>query len=244
MKSILQFFLVILCLPGLAWSFSMNKDGLCFTNGTPELRRFGPMGELGSKKGICQGMSGIVSAFHEHASFQPTKTKMTYNEAMDAISELRRYHSGGCKLKKKVQITGYSNLFDFCKAHKNLLMANAIDYNTDIAVREISWNLEEFLILQDAPIKTNLGRLNLHAKVESLREDLKQGRWPLLLYYSHVVAVHSVTKTSDKVVFEIYDSNYSTSIEYTVAYSSDGLPKSGQKMIWNTTPNRLTTACW
>ncbi len=244
MNKILSLLLTFMSLQSVAATFSMEKDGLCFRNADPGLRSFGPMGVLGSKKGVCQGMSGIVSAFHEHAKFSPGKSKMTYNEALAAMAELRRYHSGGCALKKNVEITGYANLNEFCRAHKSLLMANAIDYNADIAVREISWNLDEFLILQDSPITSTLGRINLHASVESLRKRLGSGRWPLMLYYSHVVGVHSVTTHKDKVVFGLYDSNYGSSIEYTVNYAKDGLPKSGQKMIWDTTPDRLTTVCW
>jgi hypothetical protein len=242
-----NFLTLILCLSSLslfAAPFSMEKDGLCFKNADPELRRFGPLGVLGSNKGVCQGMSGIVSAFHEHATFRPSKAKMTDNEAMSAVAWLRQYHSGGCELTKKVEIDGYANLNEFCKDHKDLLMANAIDYNADIAIREISWNLEEFLSYQHTPLVTMKGRQLLHSHVESIRKIFRSGRWPLLLYHSHVVTVHSVMKYADKMVFGIYDSNYSTSIEYVITYGPDNLPKSGQKMIWNTTPDRLTTVCW
>ena len=249
MKNILCFYLVILSISAGASTFSIEKDGLCFKNGDPALKKFGPLGELGASKGVCQGMSGLVSAFHEHAKFSPTKAKMTLNETLGAISELRRYHSGGCKISRKVEITGYANLNEFCRAQKSVLLANAIDYNLDIAVREISWNLEQFLLINDNPVTSNHGRINLHLNVESLRRRLGLGRWPLMLYYGHVVGVHSVTNfykksTLDKVVFGIYDSYFSSSMEYVVHYSSDGLPKSGQKMIWDTTPSRLTTICW
>lgn len=123
-------------------------------------------------------------------------------------------------------------------------MANAIDYNLDLAIREISWNLDQFLVYQDTPLTSLGARQIFHTKIESIRKHYREGRWPLLLYYSHVVAVHSVVKYADKIVFGIYDSNYSTSIEYVITYGNDGLPKAGQKMIWDTTPDRLTTICW
>lgn len=248
MKHFIILILSLVSLSAIA-AFSVDKDGLCFKNADPALRKFGPLGVLGSNKGVCQGMSGIVSAFHEHAKFSPGKAKLTYNESMSAMAELRRYHSGGCKLSRKVEITGYANLNEFCRAQKDLFMAHAIDYNTDIAIREISWNIDEFLILQDSQITSYLGRVNFHNSVESLRKRLSAGRWPLMLYYSHVVTVLSVTNhyangIKDKVTFGLYDSNYSTSTEYVVHYAKDGLPKSGQKMIWDTTPSRLTTICW
>ncbi len=249
MKNFICLFILILCVPAFAANFVMEKDSLCFKNADPELRNYGPMGVLGSKKGVCQGMSGIVSAFHEHAKFSPNKAKMTYNESMVALAELRRYHSGGCKLSRKVEITGYANLNEFCRAQKSLFMANAIDYNADIAVREISWSLDQFLILQDSAITSYLGRLNLHNSVESIRDRWGAGRLPLMLYYSHVVTVVSITNyykagVRTKITFGLYDSNYSTSTEYTVHYGSDGMPKSGQKMLWDVTPSRLTTICW
>jgi len=148
MRHFLSLIFSPLSIPTLAASFQMERDGLCFKNANSELRRFGPLGELGSKQGVCQGMSGLVSAFHEHASFQPSKTKMTDNEAYHAVLDLRRLHSGGCGKNKKVKITGFANLNEFCQAHKDLLMANAIDYNADIAVREISTNLDQFLMFQ------------------------------------------------------------------------------------------------
>ena len=230
-------------------SFNMDVDGLCFANGSEELKRFGPLGKLGHKKGVCQGMSGLVAAFHEHASFKPTKDKMTDNEAFWAVQELRRYHSGGCASKKKIEIAGFSNLKEFCQSHRDLLLSNAIDYNADIAVREISWNLDEFLIVQDSPLTTTLGRKKIQSSIDNFRKHLVSGRWPLMLYYTHVVAVHSVHNEFingklSKVVFGIYDSNYSKSIQYTIQYSDDGLPKAGQRMIWDVTPSRLTTVCW
>lgn len=243
MKNLL-FILSLFSFSALAAPFNFAADGLCFQNGDPELKRFGPMGQLGSKKGICQGMSGIVSAVREHATFQPTKSKMSANDAFWAMAELRRYHSGGCSSSKKVKITGYANLQEFCRDHKDLLMANAIDYNADIAIREIGWNIDEFLIYTDNPITSLGGRRLMHSHINTLIDYVNEGKWPLLLYYSHVVGIHSVVKTKDKVTFGIYDSNYSKSIEYSIAYSSDGLPKPGQKMVWNATPDRLTTVCW
>lgn len=249
MKNLLGLLFFILSTSAFAANFVMEKDGLCFKNSDPDLAKFGPLGQLGVKKGVCQGMSGIVSAFHEHAKFSPGKSKMTYNESIAALLELRRYHSGGCKLSRKVEITGYANLNDFCKAQKGLFMAHAIDYNADIAVREISWYIDQFLILQDSKITSYLGRSNLHNHVESLRRRIGLGRWPLMLYYSHVVGVlsatnHYVNGKLDKVVFGIYDSNYSSSIERVVHYFKDGLPTAGQKMLWDVTPSRMTTVCW
>jgi hypothetical protein len=247
MKYLILFTLLISAFKASA--FDMQKDGLCFLNANEDLKRFGPLGVLGSSKGVCQGMSGLVAAFYEHAKFVPSEEKMSDFEASVAVSELRRYHSGDCSLNKKVKISGFSNLNEFCLAHKDLLMANAIDYNTDIAIREISWNLEEFLLLKKSPMTTLYGRTKLHQNVEALRKIYRSGRQPLLLYHSHVVAVHKVTihlnkELLTKVVFGIYDSNYKTSVEYVVHYSPDGLPTAGQKMIWNTTPSRTTTVCW
>ena len=61
------------------------------------------------------------------------------------------------------------------------------------------------------------GRKLLHSKVEEIRRIYRSGHWPLLLYHGHVVAVHSVMKYANKMVFGIYDANYSNSTEYVIA---------------------------
>lgn len=248
MNFITALFIALISLSALAAPFDIKVDGLCFKNANPELRRFGPLGILGSEKGICQGMSGIVSAFHEHATFSPGKSKMTDSEARWAVNDLLEYHSGGCSKNKKIEIKGFDNLNEFCQAHKDLLMEKAIYYNTDIALREISWKLDQFYLFKSLPVNT-IGKAILESNIQSLRKRLLSGRWPLMLYYSHVVTVHHMRYfmkggKTDKIVFGIYDSNYATSQEYTIYYDTNGLPKSGQKMIWDTTPNRLTTICW
>jgi hypothetical protein len=232
-----------------AKAFNFDTDGLCFKNGSEELKKFGPLGQLGHKKGICQGMSGVVSAFLEHATFKPGKNKLGSTEAYWAVNDILRLHSGGCRTKKKIVISGHASLSDFCRAHKDLLMEKAIDYNADIAVREISWKMDQFLLFEDSPIQSHNSRLKLHKNVLSLKSRLNEGRYPLMLYYRHVVMIHSVRHLYtegklSKVVLGIYDSNYYRSTEYVIDYSRDALPKSGQKMIWDITPSRLTTPCW
>jgi hypothetical protein len=232
-----------------AKAFNFDTDGLCFKNGSEELKRFGPLGQLGHKKGICQGMSGVVSAFLEHAVFKPNKKKMGFSEASWAVTDILRLHSGGCSPKKKIEISGYSSLNDFCRTHKDLLMANSIDYNADIAFREISWKMDQFLFFEDSPIQSLHGRLKLHKNLLSLKNRLSEGRYPLMLYYSHVVMIHSLSNLYSegklsKVVLGIYDSNFSRSTEYVIDYSHDALPKIGQRMIWDITPSRMTTPCW
>lgn len=232
---------MLISFPSFA-GFNMASDGLCFTNGTPELRRFGPLGKLGDKKGICQGMSGIVSAFHENAQFAPREAKLSPAKAAQVLANLRRLHSGDCN--KRIKISGYANLQEFCGDHRDLLMKNAIQYNADIAVREISWKLTEFLYYKDSKITSDSERQKLHNNIQSMRKELGRGRWPLLLYYSHVVGVFSAVERNGGVTFGIYDSNYSHTIEIHVPYDWDGLPMAGQKMLWDLSPRRATTICW
>lgn len=247
----LTIFILLSCLnSSFIYSFNSETDSLCFLNQNGEFSDFGYIGEFSDKKGVCQGMSGLVSAFHAHAKFVPNRPKMSDGEAYFALGDLRHYHSGGCSSSKKVEIAGYKNLKEFCHDHKNLLKGEAILYNADIAVREISWNLASFLMYQDTPIVSNMARFKLHQAVMSFKKRLNAGKWPLMLYYSHVVAVHKmrIIKDQNQVIKSIklalYDPNEVSSEEYTIEYSTDGLPKAGQKMLWDTTPSRLTTICW
>lgn len=249
MRSIALLFTFLFYLPISARSFDITKDGLCFKNYDPALREFGILGTLGSKEGICQGMSGLVSAFYEHATFSPQKPKLTTSETIEAIEELRRYHSGACKLSRKVEIKGYKNLNEFCQDHKKVFMTQAIDYNADIAIREISWKLDELFIIKDKKMVSRIERFRLHQQIESLRKKLALGRWPLMLYYKHVIGVNSISNQYKNgklhsVTFKTYDSNYSWPSRYLIEYDIDGLPKAGNKMIWDTTPSRITTMCW
>lgn len=228
--------------------FVFEFDGLCFQNGTEELREFGPLGRLGDKKGVCQGMSGIVSAFHEGAVFNPSLQKLSESEAYNAIQDVVQKHTGGCR-SSKVIIGGYANLQDFCKDHKKLFLSKAIAYNTDIAIREIAPQYLEFNRYKKEPVNTKAGRKKIHEAVLSLKQKLEQGRWPLMLYFSHVVSVFSVKEIFEngklsKVIFAIYDSNYATSIQYEVNYDLDDLPAFGQKMIWEITPERSSISCF
>jgi hypothetical protein len=249
MKSITFLFTFLFYLPISARSFDITQDGLCFKNYDPVFREFGILGTLARKEGICQGMTGLVSAFYEHATFSPHQPKLTTSETIEAIEELRRYHSGACKLSRKVEIKGYKNLNEFCRDHKKVFMAQTIDYNADIAIREISWKLDELFIIKNKKMVSSIERFRLHQQIESLRKKLSLGRWPLMLYYKHVIGVYAISDQYKNgklhsVILKTYDSNYSSPSTYLIEYDLDGLPKAGYKMIWDTTPSRLTTMCW
>lgn len=225
--------------------FNFDVDGLCFKNGTEELREFGPLGRLGDKKGVCQGMSGIVSGFHESAIFNPAIDQLSESEAFQAIEEVVEKHSSGCK-GARVIIGGYSNLQEFCRDFKKLFLSKSIKYNTDIALREIVPHYMEFQRVKKEPVTNVEGLKKIHEAVESIKKKLSEGRWPLMLYFSHVVSVHSVQEVVvdgklQKVIFGIYDSNFATTIQYEVPYVGE-LP-APQKMIWEITPKRSRGDC-
>lgn len=228
-------------------SYQYAQDGLCFLNADKELANFGPLGRLGVKEGICQGMSGLVSAFHEKAEFIPSSRKISDTEAFFALKDIMRLHSGGCK-KGKVKIHGYANLQEFCQSHKSLLMESAIQYNLDIAIREIGWNIGDFLYYKDRILTNQRDLAKINKTVSKIKKYLQAGKWPLFLYYKHAVTIHSMKEEYlagklSKVKLQAYDSNFKMSVEIVVEYAN-GKVKSGQRMIWDITPNRLTTICW
>ena len=240
--------LLLLFIPTFAEAdFNFATDGLCFRNGTEELREFGPLGRLGDEKGVCQGMSGIVSGFYEQTSFEPERQRLSESEAFHALEDVVKMHSANCS-RKKVVISGYSNLQEFCRDHKRLFLAKSISYNADIAVKEIAPLYLEFQSYKKKPVTTSVGRRKIHKAVEIIRKKLSQGRWPLMLYFSHVVSVVSIKDEFthgklSKVILGIYDSNYEATLKYEIPYELDDLPGIGQKMIWEITPERKFVPC-
>jgi hypothetical protein len=240
--------LIVLLLPMLAGAhFNFATDGLCFRNGTEELREFGPLGRLGDEKGVCQGMSGIVSGFHEQANFQAASARLTESETFHALEDIVRRHSAGCS-REKIVIRGYSNLQELCRDHKRIFLSKSIAYNADIAIKEIAPLYLEFQSFKAKPVNTSSGRKKIHRAIEAIRKKLALGRWPLMLYFSHVVSVVALKDEFthgklSKVTMEIYDSNYQASLKYEIPYDLDDLPAMGQKMIWEITPERKLVPC-
>jgi hypothetical protein len=82
-----------------------------------------------------------------------------------------------------------------------------------------------------------------------VRERLAAGRWPLLLYYSHVVTVIARREGIDargRAVeeFEVIDPNQWALRALRVPYGSDGLPAAGESpMLWEVTPTRNWAGC-
>ncbi len=229
--------LLVLLFSGLssAQGFDMSTYALCFQNHAPELRSYGPLGRLGAKKGVCQGVSGIVSAFKENAVFNPGVQAQGPREAKSLLREVLDLYSHASP--KKVTVNGYANLQEFCRARRELFLKTAIAFNASIALHEITPLLPQFWSMKGRPIVGEGERLRLHRTVERLRRSLAEGRWPLLLYYSHVVTVFSLEAHPEGVLLGVYDSNMLAPVSYLVRYTQD-LPSEGQRMLWEITPKR------
>lgn len=227
----------------VAIPFEMSGDSLCFENKDERLRQYGPLGRLGAKRGVCQGIAGISAAFFEQGVFDPSLPKPTENEARALIDRFVHRHSGGCSVRETVP--GFANLKDFCSAYPGVFLRKAIAYNTSIAAREIVPHLPLFYTIKREPIRTERQRRLLHETVESLRTKVREGKSPLVLVYSHVMNVVSVADRGPEVAITYYDSNDLSGFRsLTVQYAADGLPALGaNRMLWDITPERAGVRC-
>ncbi|MBL7714524.1 MAG: hypothetical protein JNL01_03585, partial [Bdellovibrionales bacterium] len=206
----------------------------------------GPLGKLGSERGVCQGMAGITGAFFEMGRFDPSQPKPTAKQSQEIVDRLIRRHSGGCSTQEL--IPGYANLREFCAAHTEIFLKRSISYNASIAAVEILPTLPQFLTLKSKPVTSGSLRRQLDRTVQSLSTKLREGRIPLVMVYSHVTNVLSLTETltptGKNVKLITYDSNdFSKTRSLTIRYGNDGLPTADNRMIWDVTPDRRWVSC-
>ena len=216
-----------------------ETDALCFKNGDPELAYAGVpiLGELGVKQGICQGMAGVTAAVLENAEFEPAReapnTGKAVHQLVQSFLENHRHD-----IQKRVVIGGFKNLREFCEKNKMEVMRAAILYNAEIATKKILPHLPTFLTLKKCPLRGVLDQEFLLTQLRSIEETLKQGHYPLMMYYSHVVMVTGFSETildSGERLVEIstYDSNHPEVVVADVfLLGMDGLPDLGNFMVW------------
>lgn len=237
----------LVALASAATPFQLSTDSLCFQNADPRLKQYGPLGQLGSNQGVCQGMAGIAGAFYEMGSFDPSRPKPAAKQAQEIIDRFIRRHAGGCSNQEVVP--GYESLRQFCEANTEIFLKRSISYNASIAVIEILPKLPQFFILKSKPIRSERHRRQLHATVQGLIKKLNSGRAPLVMVYSHVTNVIGVSELRfpsgrKNVTLTTYDSNNNQRTHsQTIAYEADGLPALTNRMIWDVTPDRRVVGC-
>lgn len=231
----------------VAIDFNVATDSLCFQNKDPRLGNYGPLGEFGSRTGVCQGMAGTSAAFAEIVRFDPNARKLSPLATKTLIDQVVRLHSGNCRVTRV--IPGYRNLREFCEANVEHFLKKSISYNADIAVREIALNLPQFLRLKAKPISTAREQQQLLSTLQDFWKKLEAGKSPLMLVYSHVVNLTSMSTEllSDgrtKITMKYYDSNDNSYIHTReVTLDRNGLPELTNRMIWDVTPERGSVGC-
>lgn len=222
--------------------FDMTKDALCFKNGDPDLAKTGIpiLGSLGVNKGVCQGMAGIAAAFRENVEFVPAADVDSAKSVARSLDRAVAANRAGSR--RKIEIRGYASLFDLCRANRMAFLKKAIWVNADIGVKDIFLaHYGAFQRLKKDPIGSKSDALSLRRQLRDHLADavaeLREGKYPLLLYYSHVVLVRGYRDVAGasgrRVDLEVYDSNHPEALRtISVAIAADGLPAGENPMYW------------
>jgi hypothetical protein len=222
--------------------FEMSKDALCFKNGDPDLAKTGipVLGKLGVKKGVCQGIAAISGALRENAEFVP-------NAPADAPSEIERKLASAVAANRegsraKIQIMGFSSVEALCQANRMAFLKKAVWLNSEIIVSDILPVYLQFSRLKKAPIETQKNpealRRQLADTLAQTLAELREGRYPLLMFFSHVVLVRGYHDVLDedgsrRIDLEVYDSNRMEALRtIPVTMAADGLPSGKNPMYW------------
>ena len=223
-----------------ALPYDSGTDSLCFKNADPELATVGIpiLGKLGVEQGVCQGIAGLTAAFLENAEFDHSRqSHYSPSEIHQIVRTLVDLHQSG--VRHRFTISGYKNIKDFCEQNKVEMMRASILYNAKIAERDILPVALELFNLKKNNLRGIEDQRKLQTELKSIEYTLTHGRYPLMLYYKHVVMVTAfkevVEASGDKSIFiDAYDSNHPDEI-VTQAFSleNSGLPKVLNYMIWN-----------
>lgn len=224
---------------------------LCFLNNDPRLAETVPvLGPYAVDKGACQGMSAIMAAFREGARFAPhAAAPATEAQAQAILDRLMSRHAGGCGPAHAggaaaIEVPGFASLRAFCEAFPRIFLREAVVSNAEIAVLEIAPIWPEFRWRKHEPIEGESSRRLLHDRLAQVFGQLRRGKSPLLLYFSHVVMVTQVAAYKDELAFEIIDPNVRGAKVIRIPYGADGLPLAGQSpMYWEISPHRAWVSC-
>lgn len=226
-----------------AHEYHPDIDALCFQNSDPELSRVGVpiLGSLGVKEGVCQGMAGVTAAFLENARFDASVPVVLSDEEVRGFIEqlVQRHQRGTSGANAMMVIPGARGLRDFCSQHRREFMRASILYNADIATHEILPLLPELYALKRGPLRNLNDQLRLRVELAAIATHLREGRYPLMLYFKHVVMVTGVREHEGRVELSAYDSNHPDEVvKYFVEFDADGLPAISNFMFWDVTPQR------
>ncbi len=233
--------------------FQPAEDSLCFTNnGFTPSAGYDPMMQLLARVadgyGACQGMVGLAAAVKKNVIFRPNRERMSNWSIINTLSTAQKLHYADCS--KKLPIDGYANLRELCQDYEGTLRRQALAYNSQIATNDIvkyAWSyFNQNVVSTPAEISQHLKE-----HLTSIYEDLKKGRYPLMLVRYHVTLVTGITIERDDdgnpttITLTHYDPNDLMSSEEDFRSRSFSIDSDGQisgQLIWNITsrPSILT----
>jgi len=236
--------------------FNPSEDSLCFSNdGFTPFVGYNPyfqiLARVADKEGACQGMVATAASFKRNVVFKPYKKAHSKAKVESIIARAKELHYNDCD--KKIEIHGYHNLRDLCQAHEDLFRKTSLDYNLQIAKNDIL-TIPSFFAKSMLNTKEEVSE-HLKETLKSMYNDLKEGRYPLMLVRKHVTVVLAMNIEFDeddnprRIELTFYDPNDLMSSEedyrfrnYTI--SRDGLIEG--RLIWNITKRPMLNGayCW
>jgi hypothetical protein len=216
--------------------YQPKTDALCFENGDPDLAHVGIpiLGSLGVKEGVCQGIAGVTAAFLENAQFEPSIEPI--ETADKIVHQLVENHRQGIRVK--TIIPGSKNIREYCEKNKREFMRESILYNAEIATHQILQHVPLLFKLKKNVLRNRSDQNMLLAQLRTIEDTLSSGRYPLMLYYKHVVMVtafsEKILETGRVVELSVYDSNHPNEIViHLFELDMDGLPTLSNYLVWN-----------
>ena len=239
MFSLISLFFVLNASANTVLPYHPETDALCFKNADPELANAGVpiLGKLGVEQGVCQGIAGVTAAFLENATFVPELPSTgNQQEVRTLIQKLVSLHQSG--ERSLTLITGSKNIKEFCGKNKKEVMRAAILYNAEIAADEILPLLPQLFTLKKKSLRGPGDQEQLLHELRSIETTLQNGRYPLMLYFKHVVMVTAFNEVFSsfgrEIHLTVYDSNHPDEIvTHVYPLEMNGLPMQSNYMVWN-----------
>ena len=235
----------------ISTTFDASMDSLCFDNkdfdSSMGYNPFGRvLGLIANTEGACQGMVGVAAAVKMNVEFRPNEEKLSTGKIKKVLKRAVKLYHQSCG--EKVVLPGYSSLKKLCEEHLGTLKKRSVYYNLELARKEILPLWKTFFVkntLKEPEKRTE----HLLSELKSIYENLKKGRYPLMLIRSHVTLVTNFKVKRDSegyithVIIRHYDPNVimSTNQElYKRAYkfNRDGSRIKG-RLIWDITPTPI-----
>lgn len=210
-------------------------DGYSFTGAFP-------FGVIGDQEGVCEGISGVTAAFLRHAVFRPAQSRAPSGVAQEQIDATLAAYRTGCNLQ--VEIAGYRDLWELSTFEGSYLRTRIVDMNLANIKEQALAHLGSLFFERDPRRLKEI----VQGTLPTLIDDLQNGRYPLILYRSHVVMAYGIDVRLSRdgrtmrYAIQYFDPNWRriTGAMEVITDAGTGLvlqmPEVGP--IWNVSPDR------